>query len=59
MHYSLALGLIVMLAPDVLADDKPIPQDIVRMEKRRRELLEWNRRTLQGAYDKIGKKDPK
>ena len=59
MRYSLALGLIVMLAPDVLADDKPIPQDTVRMEKRRRELLEWNRRTLQGAYDKVGKKDPK
>ncbi len=29
------------------------------MEKRRRERLEWNRRTLGGAYDKVGKKDPR
>jgi hypothetical protein len=29
------------------------------MEKRFLDRLEWNRRTLQGAYDKIGKKDPR
>jgi hypothetical protein len=29
------------------------------MERRRRERLEWNRRTVQGAYDKVGKKDPR
>jgi hypothetical protein len=43
----------------VPADGKPIPQDIARMEKRRRERLEWNRRTIGGAYEKVGKKDPK
>jgi hypothetical protein len=29
------------------------------MEKRRRERLEWNRRTVQGAYDTVGKTDPR
>ena len=29
------------------------------MEKRYRERLEWNRRTLEGAYEKVGKKDPR
>jgi hypothetical protein len=28
------------------------------MEKRRRQWLEWNRRTIVGAYDRVGKKDP-
>ena len=37
----------------------PIPQDTARMEKRRRDWLEWNRQTLSGAYDKVGKKNPK
>ena len=39
--------------------NKPIPQDTVRMEKRFRERLEWNRRTLEGSYDWAGKKDPR
>jgi hypothetical protein len=46
-------------AADVAVADAPIPQDTARMEKRRRERLEWNRRTVQGAYDKVGKKDPR
>ena len=29
------------------------------MEKRYRERLEWNRRSLESAYDKVGKKDPR
>jgi len=29
------------------------------MEKQFLDRLQWNRRTLQGAYDKIGKKDPR
>ena len=39
--------------------DQPIPQDLARMERRRRERLEWNRRTVGGAYDRIGKRDPR
>jgi hypothetical protein len=38
---------------------EPIPQDHARMEQQFRERLEWNRRTLGVAYDKIGKKDPR
>jgi hypothetical protein len=29
------------------------------MERRRRERLEWNRRTVGGVYDRIGKKNPR
>ncbi|QDV32437.1 hypothetical protein [Tautonia plasticadhaerens] len=36
-----------------------IPQDLDRMEQRRREKLEWNRRTVLGAYDEVGRKDPR
>ena len=48
-----------MLAAAAIGADKPIPQDTVRMEKRSRDRLEWNRQTLQGSYDKAGKKDPR
>lgn len=37
----------------------PIPQDAAAIEKRRHDLLAWNRRTLQEAYDQVGKKDPR
>ncbi len=40
-------------------DDQPIPQDIAKAEKRNRDRLEWLRRTIVGAYDKVGKKDPR
>jgi hypothetical protein len=40
-------------------DDRPIPQDIAKAEKRDRERLEWLRRTIAGAYEKVGKKDPR
>ena len=36
-----------------------IPQDIPSMERRRSDLLKWNLETLVGAYDKVGKKNPK
>jgi hypothetical protein len=55
----LLICLYFLAAVELVGDDKPIPQDTTRMEKRSRELLEWNRRTLQGAYDQIGKKDPR
>jgi hypothetical protein len=35
----------------------PIPQDTAAIEKRRHDWLAWNRRTLGGAYDRVGKRD--
>jgi hypothetical protein len=59
MRHLLVIGLYFLVAAEAVADDKPIPQDPARMEKKSREFQEWNRRTLQGAYDKIGKTDPR
>jgi hypothetical protein len=47
-----------LLSKGAVRDDKPIPQDVAEMEKRRAELLKWNLDTLVGAYDQVGKKDP-
>src|SRR5690349_1020259 len=30
-----------------------------QLERRHRDELEWNRRTLVGAYDRVGKKNPR
>jgi hypothetical protein len=38
---------------------KPVPQDPDRQQQRLRDALEWNRRTLAGAYEAVGKKDPR
>jgi hypothetical protein len=35
----------------------PIPQDAAAIKERRRDELAWNRQTLGGAYDRVGKKD--
>ena len=59
MRPRFAIGLILLLPASAPAAEKPIPQDHARMEKRFLDRLEWNRRTLQGTYDKIGKKDPR
>jgi hypothetical protein len=59
MRTALGIALGILLATEVVGAEKPIPQDTARMEKQRRELLEWNTRTIQGAYDKVGKKDPR
>ena len=59
MRRPLVVGLTVLVSAAAVGAETPIPQDAVRMEKRRRERLEWNRRTLRGAYDKVGKKDPR
>ena len=40
-------------------DDKAIPQDMAKAAKRDRERMEWHFRTSVGAYNKIGKKDPR
>jgi hypothetical protein len=47
------------LVPDNPRDDHPIPQDLAKVEKRERERLAWFRRTMGGAYEKVGKKDPR
>ncbi len=57
MRSLLIVGLALLLP--AASAETPIPQDTARMEKRFRERLEWNRRTLEGAYDRVGKKDPR
>src|SRR5579883_1983669 len=59
MRNALIVGVALCVCTSAVGADAPIPQDTVKMEKRRLERLEWNRLTLQGAYEKIGKKDPK
>jgi len=38
---------------------KPIIQNPARLQQHYADLLEWNRESLAGAYDRVGKKDPK
>lgn len=57
MRQAIVVGLTLLASAAALGADRPIPQDAARMEKRSRERLEWNRRTLQGEYDRVGKKD--
>ncbi len=59
MRYPIVLALTFLLAAEVVGEDRPIPQDAAKIEKRRRDKLEYNRRTLQGAYDQVGKTSPK
>ena len=61
MRLTFVFGLTLFISAPAVAvgADRPIPQDAARMQKRFRERLEWNRRTLQEAYDRIGKKDPR
>lgn len=59
MRHAFAAGLALLACTVADAADDTIPQDAARMEQRSRDRLEWNRRTLVGAYDKVGKKDPK
>ncbi len=59
MRLTSLIGLIVFTGAAAIAAEKPIPQDLAAMEKRARDRLEWNLRTTVGAYEKIGKKDPR
>lgn len=59
MRHVLFAGLAIWIAVSAVAADAPIPQDAARIAQRRRERLEWNRSTLGGAYDKVGKRDPR
>ena len=49
MRHTIVIGLILFVSGSAVGAETPIPQDTVRIEKRRRERLEWNRRTLQGG----------
>jgi hypothetical protein len=55
----LACVSIAWVIPQTLGAEKPIPQDPARQEKAFRDLLAWNRATIGGAYEKVGKKNPK
>jgi hypothetical protein len=61
MRSTLVFGLTLLVSAGAVGaeNEKPIPQDFARMEKQRRDLLEWNLRTTLGAYDQVGKKDGK
>jgi hypothetical protein len=53
-----AAGLILTSCTAALhAEDWPIPQDPEKAKQARAEHLAWTRRTLAGAYEKVGKKD--
>jgi hypothetical protein len=52
-------GLLFVPALAMAAKDRPIPQDPEKQQRRFRDMLAWNRRTLEGAYDKVGRKDPR
>jgi hypothetical protein len=51
------LLVLIALAAAATGADAPIPQDRAAMEKRSRDSLEWNKRSLGDAYLKVGKRD--
>jgi hypothetical protein len=40
-------------------DREAVPQDPARQQQRLIDALRWNQRTLNGAYEKVGKKNPR
>jgi hypothetical protein len=59
MRFLVLLLMILTLSIQAVAAENVIPQDLTKMQKRRREWLEWNLRTSVDAYDKVGRKDPR
>src|SRR5262249_51999749 len=57
--WSFAMCLFVAMDGRAVADDSAIPQDPEKSARHLKETVEWNRRTLVGAYDRVGKKDPR
>jgi len=56
---SAAMLIAPAIAPADEADERPIPQDPGKQSQYYRDLLAWNRRTLGGAYEAVGRKDPR
>jgi hypothetical protein len=71
MRFALVLGLCLVGLALVAVVERPIskpvaavvartiPQDAAKLVKRRDDRLDWYRRTLVGAYDKSGRKNPR
>jgi hypothetical protein len=57
MRRVIVVGLSLLVSAPAVGADGPIPQDKARMEQQFRDRLDWSRQTLEGAYDKVGKKD--
>ena len=57
----IALAALLIAGPVAIAGqfDRPIPQDPAKQERKARELGAWQRRTLAGAYEAVGKRDPR
>jgi hypothetical protein len=62
MHLRLVAATVFLIIPlgslESRGSDRPIPQNPEVRLKRERESLAWNEKTLVGAYDKVGKKNP-
>jgi hypothetical protein len=56
---TIASLLLALPALTAGGEDRPIPQDPKKQEQAYVDKLAWNRRTLVGAYDKVGKKSPR
>ena len=56
---AIVVSLAALPAAAVAQWNRPIPQGPVRQEQRRKEMLEWNRKTLVGAYEQVGHKNPR
>ncbi len=59
MRRLLALSLALVVVQIADAAEKPIPQDKAKIEKNRRDCVEWNRQTIRVAYEKVGKRNPR
>lgn len=62
MRPALRLGgvaLLIGIGPLTAADDRPLPLDRAKVERRSQEWLAWNRRSTVGEYDRAGRKDPR
>ena len=52
-------GLLLTTGSARADEGPPIPQNPARQQQRYRDMFAWNQRTLGGAYDRVGKKDPR
>lgn len=61
MRPTICVAFSIFLAMGAKADDfdRPIPQGVERQKRSYNEMLAWHRKTMGGAYEKIGKRNPK